>query len=143
MENINPCLLLCFHLKRSIEKGVSVRLGILEFIRKDKSEFSQQVMTWLTYRDRGAELKAAIAPIQSMYRKNLLYFADQALSGQSIYTQLCQFEKELIEACEQELQERIQRLPFIMLIPLLLLQFPAFLLLLFGPVLQQLLDSLR
>ncbi|MEN0059151.1 MAG: hypothetical protein AAGB31_09985, partial [Bdellovibrio sp.] len=55
---------------------------------------------------------------------------------------LNRLEEEIIEACREEMAERLAQLPFILLVPLLLFQFPAFLLLLFGPLLNNFFHSL-
>ena len=52
-------------------------------------------------------------------------------------------EKEIMEVCKEDLEKHLEKLPYICLIPLMLFQFPAFLLLLIGPLVLNLLHILQ
>lgn len=80
--------------------------------------------------------------LSSLYRRSLLQILERGLRGEAVYSVLLQLETELVEACQEEISNKVARLPFILLIPLLLFQFPAFLMLLFGPLLQNFFHSL-
>lgn len=58
--------------------------------------------------------------------------------GQPVLDHLAALEDEITKAADAELDIHISTLPFKMLIPLLLFQFPAYLVLLLGPALREL-----
>ncbi len=142
MEYIAPSLQLISYVKRSIEVGSSVRSGIRSFVREDRSRFARDVTKWITLFDQGLEATEILQKQRSQYRRSLLDLLERGLRGESIYVFLCQLEQETIEACHDEISRKLSKLPFFLLGPLLLMQFPAFLLLLFGPLLQNFFHSL-
>ncbi len=142
MEDIAPPLALLLRVKRSLEKGQPVRQGVLNYIRHYGDEFSSLVTQWLGLIHQGKETRELIQSIPSFQRRVLLQVLERGLRGEPVYNTLLQLENELVEACQDELSSRIARLPFILVIPLLLFQFPAFLMLLFGPLLQNFFHSL-
>ncbi|MGZ3774902.1 MAG: hypothetical protein ACXVCY_01075 [Pseudobdellovibrionaceae bacterium] len=142
MEGIAPPLELLNHVKRSIEKGQSVKQGVLSYIKNGNGEFVAVVTQWLGHLQQGHDTKTCIQEVESIYRRTLLHVLERGLRGESIHTVLLQLEGEIIEACHDELTNKISQLPFLLLVPLLLFQFPAFLMLLFGPLLQNFFHSL-
>lgn len=142
MENIAPPLALLLRVKRSLEKGEPVRQGVLNYIRQGGDEFAGVVIQWLGLIHQGKETRDLVQSIPSLHRRVLLQILERGLCGEPVYNTLLQLENEFVEACQDELSDRIARLPFILLIPLLLFQFPAFLMLLFGPLLQNFFHSL-
>lgn len=142
MEHIAPPLQLILHVKRGIETGMSVRSGVLAYIQAEHSNFSKDVSKWISLTDQGLPSIQILQKQTSQYRRSLLELLERGLNGESIYVYLCQLELEIIEACQDEISRKLSKLPFLLLGPLLLLQFPAFLLLLFGPLLENFFHSL-
>lgn len=142
MVHIAPPLQLISAVKRAIEAGQSARSGVLAYVYLDQSSFSKDVSKWLAHLDQGVSTTRLLQKQSSQYRKSLLALLERGIRGESIYTFLCQLEQETIEACQDEINRKLSKLPFILLGPLLLLQFPAFLLLLFGPLLDNFFHSL-
>lgn len=141
MESVAPPLKLIGAVKRSIEKGETIRLGILSYIKCSDDDFVPHVTTWMALLQQGQDPNLSLKTLQSLHRKTLLQVLERGLRGESIYNILLQLEEETIEACQDEISDKLARLPFILIIPLLLFQFPAFLLLLFGPLLQNFFHS--
>lgn len=141
MESIAPPLALLMCVKRSIEKGYSVKMGVLQYIKVFDDEFAVVVTRWLGLLQQGQEPHVVLRAVSSIHRRTLLHVLERGLRGEAIHTVLLQLEGEMIEACHDEITNKIAKLPFIMLVPLLLFQFPAFLLLLFGPLLQNFFPS--
>lgn len=141
MEGIAPPVELLICVKRSIEKGQSVRQGILNYIKKGRGEFPIVVTRWLGLFQQGQDTRECIQGVASFYRRTLLQILERGLNGESIHPVLLRLEDEIVEACHEEIATKISQLPFLMLIPLLLFQFPAFLMLLFGPLLQNFFHS--
>ncbi|MBK9324581.1 MAG: hypothetical protein IPM97_16830 [Bdellovibrionaceae bacterium] len=142
MDYLAPPLHLITEVKRSIESGASVRSGILVYLQASSEDFSKDVSKWISWQDRGLDVSAIVHGQRSRYRRSLLELLQRGLSGEGIYSYLLLLEEETIEACDDEISRKITKLPFILLVPLLLMQFPAFLLLLFGPLLENFFHSL-
>ena len=142
MESLAPPLKLLMCVRRAMEKGQSVRQGVLAYLKSPDLEFSADVSLWISLLQQGKETKACLARLSSAHRRVLLQTLERGLKGESIQSALLSLEEELVSACQREIDEKIARLPFILLVPLLLFQFPAFLMLLFGPLLKNFLHSL-
>lgn len=142
MEGVAPPLQLLLSVKRAIEKGQSVKQGIHSYLKKSDGDFPVVVTRWLALLQQGQDPKSCLQGISSIHRRTLLQVLERGLKGDSIHNVLLRLEEEMIEACHDELTQKIAQLPFILLIPLLLFQFPAFLMLLFGPLLQNFFHSL-
>jgi len=142
MDHIAPPLQLVANIKRSVEVGSSIRSGILAFIQAENSNFAKDVSKWISLNDQGLDTMFILQKQRSQYRRSLLELLERGLRGESIYVYLCQLEQEIIEACQDEISRKLSKLPFLLLGPLLLMQFPAFLLLLFGPLLENFFHSL-
>lgn len=142
MESLAPPLELLIVIKRNIEKGQSVRHGLLDYLKKNRSSFAREVSQWLSLLERGQKIDSWMLKQKSISRKALLQLLERGLRGEPIYAQLQNMEVEIKEACQDEQNKYLARLPFLMLIPLLFFMFPAYLLLLFGPLLAQFLHQL-
>lgn len=140
MENLAPPLLLVVNLKREMERGHSVREALAKYLHETNDDFAQVVAAWHVRVEQGLDYK--YSSIKSLPRRALLMLLERGLRGEAIFQHLQRLELEIIESCQEEIQQKLQKLPFILMLPLLLLQFPAFLLLLFGPFLENFFHSL-
>lgn len=141
MENLAPPLELVLKVKYDLDKGFSVRYSILNYINQNSDDFRAYVVRWLSLFDQGKSTDSLKDKIQSNLRKSVLDVLEKGLKGEPILKTLELLEQEIILSCEAEIDEKLQKLPFLLLIPLLLFQLPAFLLLLFGPLMGKLLSS--
>lgn len=141
MESLSPCLNLLLSVKRSMECGNSIRHGILTYLNADRSDFSKDVSKWLSFVDQGGDVQVVIKKINSLHRRSLLELLQRGLKGESIHSSLLLLEREVFDACDDEIQRKLAKLPFILLFPLMALQFPAFLAILFGPLLENFFHS--
>ncbi len=142
MENLNPTLHLLLCARRALEKNQVVRIGIDRFLHESRSPFATTVAHWLSSLQKSQTdpiHRLRINPLQ----KALLNLLQRGLKGESIYQQLVSLEEEVLEACQIEIQAFLLKLPVLMLIPMLLFQFPAFMILLFGPIVGQILTALN
>lgn len=142
MEGLAPPLALLLSVKRSIEKGESVKVGILAYLKRHSGEFPEVVTQWLALLQQGQDPRVCLQALSSIYRRSLLQILERGLQGEAIHGILIRLEQEFIEACHEEITKKLSLLPFLILVPLLLFQFPAFLLLLFGPLLKNFFHSL-
>lgn len=128
-------LVLVFELKRTIEKNHSVRTGLQNYIKSSsKDNFKVNFLKfWNLYEQQGT--KSHSFEDFNLNQKALLELIINAVNGIPIYENLCELEKEMIMACEDSIQRHIQLMPIKLQIPLLLLVFPALLILLLVPAL--------
>jgi hypothetical protein len=141
VDGLAPTLKLLLAVKSGIERGESIRTTTQKYIVRENDELSRLVATWLSRRDQGVTTGDLLKNVKSPFRQSALQIVDRGLSGESIYQQLLLLEEETIEAAKFEIETFLSLLPIKMLVPLLLLQFPAFLLLLFGPLLAEFLKQ--
>lgn len=141
MEIIAPPLKLVLVLRRSLEKNQSLRQGLQNYLQRERGEYPLVVSRWYSLLQQGQSTQELLAS-QSPHRRVLLQILERGLRGESIFALLCQLETEILEAAQDEIAVKLARLPMLLLIPLLLLQFPAILMLLFGPLLQNFFHSL-
>jgi hypothetical protein len=135
MENIAPPLVLLWEIKRALEKGQSVSLGLRNYLKcKNSDPFQRQVEMWWNSQHNQ---QIVFAKNQlSYHRRYLLEVLEQGLKGQSILQMLYSVETELIMICESEINAKVAGLPLLSLIPLTLLIFPSLLMLLVAPLLK-------
>lgn len=79
---------------------------------------------------------------QNHYRRALWELVERGCAGQPVLEPLRGLEDEIERAAGAELDQHLSVLPFKVLLPLLLFQFPAHLILLLGPMLRDLQQNL-
>ncbi len=135
MENIAPSLILLWEVKRALEKGQSVSVGLKTYLKHAKSDvFRSQVEIWWA-----AQNNLQISYDKSILgykRRYLLQVLEAGLKGHGILQALYSLESGLILSCEDEIQNHVARLPLLALIPLMFFIFPAMMLLLVVPLLK-------
>ena len=142
MDYLAPPLNAVLQIQLNIKNGLSVRSAIQAYLKDyPKCEFAKQVSYWLFCVETGKPFNDK-AILKKSYRKIILDILYRGLKGEPVLTALKEFEEELKEAALQDLEQQVQKLPFISLIPLFLFQAPAFFLLLLAPLLMELKESL-
>ena len=142
MENLAPPLSCVLELQSAAGNGESIRTGFLSYLSQFDDEFSRLGRKFLFAWDKGQNWQKLIQEEKSSYRRILLELIAAGLSGMSIQAQLKEVQIEIERGMELEIKKHIDLLPLKMMVPLLLFQFPAFLILLFGPILSQFLKEL-
>ncbi|MFN7728853.1 MAG: hypothetical protein ACK5P7_06830 [Bdellovibrio sp.] len=135
MENVTPTMRLLQSVRYSMEGGESVRQGLVAYLQLSPDALSPLVRQWLHLFERGASTHAFLGEIQSPVRRHLLLLLEKGLLGEPILQSLTSFAEEVQEQSIAEIELFLAQLPFRMLLPLLFFLFPAFLLLLLGPLL--------
>lgn len=138
MEDISPTLYLLLIVRTALENGHSVRTGVRQFLSTSKDPFVEVVSKWLLFVDQDQSLHTLLENLHPC-RRSLLLLLDKGLKGLPILPHLMTLEDEIIQSCEVEIETQIQKLPLLLMLPLFLLMFPAYLILLFGPIIQSLL----
>lgn len=137
MESLNPTLFLLLHVKSSLEVGDSVVVALEKSLFCMKIDQKKQVLKFLQLLSaEELQLIAFVHSIESLYARQLYSLLVQSYQGIPVLNSLKELENELKLAVEDELELFIQTLPFKLLLPIFLIMFPAFLLLLLGPILQ-------
>jgi hypothetical protein len=134
VEGLSPPLKCLIEVRSALQNGESVRSGILRFAHNSNCEFTNVLRQFLFDWERGLDWRTRLPTIQSPYRRALIELLEIGLAGEPVQSALEEMQKEIQLACEAEIKTRVEMLPLQMLFPLLLLMFPAYLLLLFGPL---------
>jgi len=142
METLAPPLRLIQTVRYTMESGESLRAGIHEYLRTPPDHFSMQVQTWLQLLERGCSTSEWLEQLESPVRRHLLLLFERGLRGESVLEALIAMDIEVQEQSMAEIEKFLGELSFRMLLPLLFFVFPAFLTLLLGPLLMNLLGSL-
>jgi len=149
MEDLAPPLELLLVVKSSIEKGKSIQDGIKRYLGMHngqvfaKQSFVATTRQWFLLIERQMPTHDLMKGIKSIYRRQLLQLLEKGLSKEPIYNQILILEHEIYQSCEREIQEKLIKLPYLVMIPVLFFQFPALLIVIFGPLLQNFIESLR
>lgn len=141
MEGLNPALRLVWEVKKSIEKGESVRNGVKNYLQQSQDSWKASVYQWYFSIEHGESTQILISKQKSIYRRQILTVLERGLRGEAIMGVLSQLEKETLEKAESDLEEYSARAPYLLLGPLCLFLFPACLILMLGPFLIQLMQS--
>ncbi len=142
MDSLAPPLRALLNIKLKIQSGTSTRESIKEYVKETLDcSFAQDLGLWLFQIE--SESSDPPKPFTHPFRKMLVEVLAQGLEGDQILKSLEILEAEMIRASHRDLDNQLQKLPFIVMIPLLLLQLPAFLLIIFGPLLSKLLGELQ
>lgn len=144
MEDLAPPLELLLAVKSSIEKGKSIQEGIKRFYTSSGDEpFARTTRQWLVLLERQMPTNDIVGAQKSVYRRQLLQLLERGIRKEPIYNQILILEQEVFQACEREIQEKLIKLPYLVMVPVLFFQFPALLAVIFGPLLQNFVESLR
>jgi hypothetical protein len=141
MEGLNPTLGLILSLRQSLERGETVRMALQQYLRRNNDNLSQRVARLFSMKERSIDTTALKAELSSHYCRAVLDVVERGFKGESILPSLLLLEDEVRLSCQIEMEEWTSLLPMKALVPLLMLQFPALLALLFGPLLRQMLQS--
>ncbi len=142
MEGLAPSYQFLLNIRLALENGVALRTALINETKSKSDEFHQEVRRWLAFEDQAQSMPLnQITP--NAYRRCLFQILSQGLRGQPVHAALIEIEEEWDESCRDDVERHLQKLPILMLLPLLFLQFPAFLLLLLGPIIGDFLESLH
>jgi hypothetical protein len=144
MEGLSPSLSCLIEIQSSLMNGETTRSGVAKYFQSasQDDEFASQLRNMIFAWDQGQDWRPILSTVKSAQRRALAELIFAGISGQSILAQLIELRSEIIRACDREIKRHVELLPLKMLVPLLILQFPAFLLLLFGPILTRFIQEM-
>ncbi len=143
MENLSFLLQLCLHIRASLEGGEALRISLSRFAEKKTSLLHFKALRWLEHFDQTEGECCADKIFDSQQMVIFFHLIGEGLRGHSIYERIKSFEEDIVESCHDELQRHLDKLPYLLMIPLLLLLFPAYMLLLLGPILNMFINELN
>ena len=140
MVPLAPPLKAVLEIRLQMENGISIAQSVKKYIQNNlQDEFAKELSLWLFARETGQKFEKKLR----FHRKILIEILSRGLRGDPIMEYLRDFEKEIIEICKEDLERHLERLPYICLVPLMLFQFPALLILLIGPLVLNLFNILK
>ena len=137
MAGVAPLLESILEVEYALKSGKSARWALRSFAGRSHSDWGRFLYTWLPQYEQGSNSDKLENCLKSSYQKAFLTLMKASLRGQSIANELSHLKAEVEDACHLEVETFLRLLPFKLLIPLLFLLFPAFMILLLGPILAQ------
>ncbi len=142
METLAPSLHLLIYVRFSLESGESLRKTLQDYeTLENHPEWTPFLRRWMTARQLGQDITPLIKSLKTPSQRALIQLLNQGLGGESIHPVLVQLEEELLEQANDEIEEFVSTLPLKALMPLLLFQFPAYLILMLAPLLISLISA--
>lgn len=139
MEDLAPPLAVVLQILLGMENGHSFRESLRQLLAQSTADdFHQELQEWYVRKSHNQTTTDLIRGRKSAYRRALLDLFERGWNGEPILEPLQSLKSEIQSAANAELDHFIATLPFRVMLPVLLLQFPAYLVLLLGPVLTDL-----
>lgn len=142
MEFLAPSYRLLLQIRYRMGSGVAVHEALRQSLPCEDGEFERALRRWWQARERGARPRPRdhfLPPLQRVFVETL----ERGMNGEPILERLGEIEEEMRTNMQDTVERHLQRLPVILLLPLTFLVFPAFLLQLLGPLLSEVLRSLK
>lgn len=146
MDCMSPLLHLVYQLDSSFRRFQDLRAALLHALEATGDNFESlrpEVLHFVGRLESREDVRGLIEQSESPYRRALYLIILDGFNGQPVFERLTELKGDLEEQAEHDIESHIDRLPLLMLAPLLLLQFPAFLILLLGPIASHFLEALK
>lgn len=153
MVGLNPVLHFLMAIEEGVNRGDGIRDIILQYAarspsrQEDNRRLENQILSFLRRTESSEDARSSAefnsSASMSIYRESLFSLLVAGLQGNSILPQLRELRAEIEGQLELDMKAHIESLPLKMLIPLLFGMFPAFLILLLGPITQNFLEALK
>lgn len=140
MVHLVPSLSFIKNLRIHLEQGLTVNASLMTTINKEETSFSQQILFWKAQYDQRTQ---PTADFKSVYQQSFVEILIMGLEGAPIHQSLCLLEVEMEEEFERQWKAYLQTLPVKLSLPLLFFFFPAYIILLFGPLITQFLQEVQ
>ncbi len=139
MAHIVPSISYVKNFRRIIERGVSVSRASQLTLEIEKSPLASQIYLWMTHFNE-SQGEMVWRP-KTHYQLSLREILRTGLQGGPIYEPLLQLEEEMVMEFEVQWKAYLESLPMRLTIPMLLLFFPAYVVLLFGPLVTKIMSG--
>jgi hypothetical protein len=137
MEDLTPPLLAAVRdVRWRISSGRSMNESVALYLESSPSAFASTLREWWALKNQGRPPNST--SFTSHLQKAFVNLIERGCAGQPTLEHLTALEAEVEAAATAELELFLTTLPFKVLLPLLAFQFPAYLVLLLGPLLREL-----
>lgn len=146
MEGMSPLLRFVYQLEAGFRRFQDLRAAVLDALEHradEESPFRSELLRFVGRVESREDVRGLIERTASPYRRALYLIILDGFNGQPVFERLSELKADLEDQAELDIESHIDRLPLLMLAPLLLLQFPAFLILLLGPIASHFLEALK
>jgi len=137
MVDLIPSLLIAIRsIRRHLLSGRTISAGLLLYLESHHDELAVRLAERWAAKDNRAP--APRRPFKSYREQALWELIERGHGGEPVLEPLTLLEEDIERAAQFDLDAHVAALPFKALVPLLLFQFPAFVILLVGPLLREL-----
>jgi hypothetical protein len=137
MEYLTPPVLQAVReIRWHVESGKAMKEAVQSYLNSASDSFAMLLREAWVLKWQGKSRTEF--NFRSRLQTALWRLIERGCAGQPSMESLCALESEIEKAAQYELESHLAAVPFKILIPLLLFQFPAYLVLLLGPVLREL-----
>ncbi len=139
MEGLAPTYQFCVDWRLSLESGHSTLMFLKKELESQPLDVQLHVRRYLSETGRSADHLTSI----SLHRRLLLELMSCSIKGEAVLSRVRELEKEIFLQCEHEIEKHLASLSWKLLLPMMLLMFPAFLILLLGPLMNHFVKGLQ
>lgn len=159
MVDLNPVLRCLMQVEEGLSRGEAVRDILLSWIDRRNGDLTYQPESSSEDRKLEAEILHLLRQTESDGRdlQGAVHFSSETpvlrqaffntllfgIQGHSVLSRLQELRAEIEQQLELDMKTHVEALPLKMLVPLLLFMFPAFLILLLGPITSNFLEALK
>lgn len=139
MENLTPPLLRALReLRWTMSAGKSMNEAFQIYLERTQDDLASRLRQLWILKNQSGNISYTPERLPTYFQRAFWQLVERGCRGEPAMDALAALESEVQAAAQAELDDHIAALPFKVLIPLLLFQFPAYLLLLLGPLLREL-----
>jgi len=139
MENLTPPLLRALREVRWVmSSGKSMKEAFQTYLEHTQDPLAAHLRQLWIIKSQGGKPNSGAPPLPTYLQRAFWDLIERGCAGQPTMEALKALEYEVESRAQAELDDHLATLPFKALLPLLLLQFPAYLILLLGPILREL-----
>ncbi len=139
MENLTPPLLRALReLRWTMSAGKSMNEAFQLYLERTQDDLASRLRQLWILKNQSGNISYTPERLPTYFQRAFWQLVERGCRGEPAMDALNALESEVQAAAQAELDDHIATLPFKVLIPLLLFQFPAYLLLLLGPLLREL-----
>ncbi len=143
MESVAPLYQACLELRCSLSQNVPVRSSLHSIVASVGGDLGKQLQQILVYASQHKDPEAAFFKHCSFQRACFFQLALRGLKGEPILEPLQVLEKDIKDVSLEQVQYFLKTLPYKMLIPVMLLQLPAYMYVMFSPFLKAFSEGLQ
>ena len=138
MDTLTPPILTAVReLRWHLSSGFSLKLSVQRYLARSTDEFARTLREmWILF-EQGGPVECRL-PGRPAFTKTFWSLLERGARGEPVLEAMTALEADLESAALQDVEDHLSYLPFKALFPLLLFQFPAFGLVLLGPILREL-----